>query len=471
MKVAIVACVSAGVLGIRISPGATSAPGGDDSIRVSGGASAAAGGLAGAAGGRTGAIQELANLVGPLATPGAALDNGAGATAETTAFSSGSGKEAEVRQVLEEAEKTFAAAADVHEDAKTMEIQNNIAAALGATSGAQGARGGSAGSVAASFLQSPGAANGFTHRNALFTSQLLRMPSPAKINVITKNNAHGSTNGAATWNSAQTAEDFQRSFNAGLASLSFLKFPVNAAHENPSGYEEITVAVENSLPDLVDARAAADERRSFLKQGPAPVLEVGLGSAEGAYPEIASALAHSASSMGRLSTELEASLQAAKASALAGATSGMSASVGRWLGRSSFVAEPTVKITASGAMANHVSQGVVDAVTSLEGKRDDAFRALVNQAQGDMKEIARVMVAEFNRAISGTSFLGDSKNVNVKVMSAEFPSVSSVVAAAEARRDSAEAAAVQRVLNAEMALVKDITAAAARIMADAVSRK
>lgn len=200
MKFAVFA--ASAVSALRISPGAIGGSDNDGSAAI------------GAATGGSGIFQQLANLVGPLATSGGSMGRGNGMAG---GFPAPNGKEAAVRDALVDAEKTFAAAADVHEDAKTMEIQSSIAAALqgaaGSATGSQDASG------ATSFLQSPMSGNGFKYRNALFTSQLLRTPSAARINVITKNNGHGSGHGASAWGTAQTAEDLQRQFAAGLASL------------------------------------------------------------------------------------------------------------------------------------------------------------------------------------------------------------------------------------------------------------
>ena len=175
--------VVSSVAALKISPGA---------ITSGSGSAGMAAGAGGAGGSGASVIQELSNLIGPLATTGVASGPSGGVAMGS--FPTPLGKEADVRRVLVNATKTFEKAADVHEDAKTLEIENSIAAALGASSAVAG---GQDASAAASFLKSAGMANGFTYRNALFTSQLLRNPAAARINVITKNNGHGARHAAA----------------------------------------------------------------------------------------------------------------------------------------------------------------------------------------------------------------------------------------------------------------------------------
>jgi hypothetical protein len=134
------------------------------------------------------------------------------------------------------------------------------------------------------------------------------------------------------------------------------------------------------------------------------------------------------------------------------------------LGKSGFLANGSVfrARVISGARDEGAAAQVL---TNIESKRQAAENAMIDSAIGEMNEIAKVVVGEFGRHAS--SFLGTSVNVD----SQHFPTLASLIAGVERRRDVSESRLRGEILNLELKLVNALVGSGASFLRKAFLAK
>eukprot|EP00391_Amoebophrya_sp_Ameob2_P013282 CAMPEP_0178991368 /NCGR_PEP_ID=MMETSP0795-20121207/5483_1 /TAXON_ID=88552 /ORGANISM="Amoebophrya sp., Strain Ameob2" /LENGTH=220 /DNA_ID=CAMNT_0020683057 /DNA_START=383 /DNA_END=1045 /DNA_ORIENTATION=- len=193
-------------------------------------------------------------------------------------------------------------------------------------------------------------------------------------------------------------------------------------------------------------------------QAAKPVVELSLANPSAPYPAVSSAIASAeAARAGSVKADV-AAIESAYKATLSQASVALGNTIARALGRASFanIAEPTISVKIEGG---HSDEGAgVAGVKAIEGKRGAAESALVASARKEFDEVAKVVIAEFDRQVRAHgkgSFLRFSRQINVRVGSdPSYATVSSLLEQMESRRDAAEAHLRATILSREMDLVQ-----------------
>ena len=195
-------------------------------------------------------------------------------------------------------------------------------------------------------------------------------------------------------------------------------------------------------------------------QAAKPVVELSLASPAAPFTGVSSAIASAeAARLAAEAGDLKAIDDAYKAS-LAEASVALGNTISKALGRASFanIAEPTISVKLAKSSSDEAAG--IAAVKGLEAKRATAESSLVTGAKKEFDELAKVVIAEFDKQVrgyKGTSFLRYSREMNVRVVSdSSYATVGSLLEEMESRRDAGEQRIRSAILVRELDLVKTL---------------
>ena len=198
----------------------------------------------------------------------------------------------------------------------------------------------------------------------------------------------------------------------------------------------------------------------------ANVVEVGLGSGTAPYPLVANKISSREAIREGVEKQklsnLIATYQAVEKQTVAQVLAA--------LGRSSFLqlnpVAPSFRVKVVQSAADESSAAA--AIDAIEGKRNDAEAAMLEQAAGELAEFGKVLISTVKSARGGRrSFLGAvpssaegyHKNLNIRVMAdSAFPTISGMAASMEKRRDASEGRLRAMILNLQLNLAKRVNA-------------
>jgi len=268
---------------------------------------------------------------------------------------------------------------------------------------------------------------------------------------------------------------------------------------NPPPVHEINVSLEAATPNAVGVRGNYEDARteaanlanlaersfrdsaqleallgsSFLQRGDVPVVDVGLASG--------SEHAQVASTIGSLQKEARtnfaqgvARLNQSFEKALFDGKTAMADSVRRHFGAVSFaVDEPSFRVDVVPTASDEGAGSA--AAQQVFGRKGAAAAALIQSASAELKEIANVLSAEFDKALSAnvhSSFLGAvpagaegfHKQLNIRLTQSDAATISDLIFDAAARQDVAEGNFRNQILTVELKLVQQLNAFAAQLL-------
>ncbi|CAD7965985.1 unnamed protein product [Amoebophrya sp. A25] len=189
-----------------------------------------------------------------------------------------------------------------------------------------------------------------------------------------------------------------------------------------------------------------------------PFVELSVASPSTPFPQVSAAIKSAESA--RKSAEAAASteIEAAFKQTLSEATVALGNTIAKALGHTSFanIASPTISVKMAKTTSDEGAGAA--AVTSLEGKRAGAEAALVASAKKEFQEVAKVVIAEFDKQLhkyKGSSFVRFSREINVRLVSdPSYATIATMLQHMESHRDAGEARLRSQILVRELDLVK-----------------
>lgn len=267
---------------------------------------------------------------------------------------------------------------------------------------------------------------------------------------------------------------------------------------DPPPYHQIVVGMESQSPDAVTVRKAYDESRNeaynlaalaersykgssqlealigenaFLQQfgsktaDDIPIVDVGLTEGE-LHQQVGSAI----SDMQRYSrAEFSSAVEKLKqgyVNALSTVKMDMANSVRKHFAPLSFLAEdPSFRVDVVPAVSDE-GAGAATA-QQLFGRKMSALRALADGGKDELREIGKIMAAEFDKALSAnvhSSFLeavpgraeGFHKQLNIRLVAPTAPTIADLLEGAMAREDVSEENLRNQILTLQLRLVTEI---------------
>ena len=160
--------------------------------------------------------------------------------------------------------------------------------------------------------------------------------------------------------------------------------------------------------------------------------------------------------------------------ALSEAKTSIADSVRRHFGAISFlVEEPSFRVEIVPTTSDEAAGSA--AAQQLFGRKQAAVSALVDGASAELKEIAKILSSEFDKALSAnvhSSFLGAvpsratgfHKQLNIRLTQSDAPSVADLLSDAISREDISEANLRGQILTIQLKLVQEINSFAAQML-------
>lgn len=209
-----------------------------------------------------------------------------------------------------------------------------------------------------------------------------------------------------------------------------------------------------------------------IQSAAANVVEVGLGSSSNPLPQVAAAVARQETAREQAEDRKLRALQAAFAQIQSSASAHIVGLISRSRGKASFLGlnpvEPAVRVTVVGAAADE-SAGA-HGISNIEAKRQAAEDQLLDGAVSELNELAKVIIQTVEQSLGGRrSFLqtglsatgaeGYHRQLNVRLTGdSSYPTVSSMAAAMERRRDVSESRIRAIILDLQLKLAKRLNA-------------
>jgi hypothetical protein len=272
---------------------------------------------------------------------------------------------------------------------------------------------------------------------------------------------------------------------------------------NPSPYQVINVGMEAASPNPIRVRENYDEARneaynlagladrswkgsaqleailaenSFLQKSSEDVPIVDVGLAKGVeHAQLGNTISNLQAAVRSNFAQGVAKLNQQYGVALAEAKTSIVDSVRRHFGAISFmnVAEPSFRVEIVPTTSDEAAGSA--AAQQLFGRKQATVTALVDGASAELKEIAKILSSEFDKALSAnvhSSFLGAvptrstafNKQLNIRLTQSDAPSVADLLSDAISREDISEANLRGQILTIQLKLVQEINSFVAQML-------